>query len=97
MADYTLSSTGAAGASVGSVLVRLLDDGVYFGLMVYLYDYTGINRYFLPTPGSWMGDSLWMESFRYGLMFGSMQELRRWLEGMGIKTDLVSHYLRMLY
>lgn len=97
MADYSLSAMNATSNGVGSVLVRLLDDGVYFGLMVYLYDYTGVNRYFIPGPEFFMGDSAWMQAFRYGLMFGSMQELRRWFEGMGIKTDLVSHYLRMLY
>lgn len=86
MADHT-----------GSVLIRLLDDGVYFGLMVYIYDYTGINKWFLPGPVESMVDAPWMQALRWGLMFGSMGEVRRWFESMGIHTDLVSYYLRFLY
>lgn len=97
MADYTAAATGATGAGVGSVLIRLLDDGVYFGLMVYLYDYTGINKWFIPGPEFFMGDAPWMQALRWGLMFGSMGEVRRWFESMGIHTDLVSYYLRFLY
>jgi hypothetical protein len=98
MADYTLAATNAAGHGVGSVLVRLLDDGVYFGLLVYAYNYAGIDRYFIPGPaiGSF-GDAPWMQALRWGVMFGTMQEVRRWFESMGIHTDLVSYYLRFLY
>lgn len=98
MADYTMASTGAAGMGVGSVLVRLLDDGVYFGLMVYVFNYTGIDKYFVPGPEFLSMDyAPWMQALRWGLMFGTMQEVRRWFESMGIHTDLVSYYLRFLY
>lgn len=98
MSNYSLASTTSTASGIGSVMVRLLDDGVYFGLMVYLYDATGINSYFIEAPDLFgMGMGPWMIALRYGLMFGSMMELRRWFESMGIHTDLVSYYLRMLY
>lgn len=96
MADYSVSSS-AGSTGLGNVVVRLLDDGVYYGLMVYLYDYTGVNRYFIPGPDFFMGDAPWMQALRWGLMFGTMQEFRRWFQSLGIHTELVSYYLRMLY
>lgn len=79
------------------ILVTWLDDAAYLGLMVYVYNYLGIDRIFLPIPEIMFTNPVVIQALRYGLMFGSMLELRRWLESIGIKTDLVSYYLDTLF
>ena len=78
------------------ILVNWLDDAAYLGLMVYLYDYTGVNRIFLPLPELMFSNPVIVQALRYGLLFGSMLELRRWLQCYGIPTELFSHYLDQL-
>lgn len=78
------------------MLVTWLDDSAYIGLMVVLYHYTGIDRIFVPLPNIFFSNPKIVQALRYGLMFGSMLELRRWLEMYGISTELFSHYFRNL-
>lgn len=78
------------------VLLNWLDDAAYLGLMVYVYDYTGINRIFLPIPELMFSNPVVVQALRYGLLFGSMLEVRRWLQCYGIPTELFSHYLDQL-
>ena len=78
------------------ILVNWLDDAAYLGLMVYVYDYTGINRIFLPLPEMMFTNPVIVQALRYGLLFGSMLELRRWLQAYGIPTELFSYYLDRL-
>lgn len=73
-------------------VVTLMDDAAFYGLMVYVYDWTGVNRWFLPIAATFAEDPVLLQALRYGLMFGSMNEMRRWMESMGITTDL-SKYL----
>ena len=77
------------------VLVTFIDDSAYFGLMVLVYDYTGFNRFFLPLAYTMADNPMIIQALRYGLMFGSMTELRRWFDLYGISTDL-SHYVNWL-
>ena len=77
-------------------LVNWLDDAAYLGLMVYVYDYTGFNRFFLPLPELMFSNPVIVQALRYGLLFGSMLELRRWFESMGLRTELFSFYLDQL-
>lgn len=72
--------------------VTLVDDAAYFTLMVIAYDYTGVNRFFLQLPRYMSENPYVVQALRYGLMFGTMTELRRWLEMYGLSTDM-SHYL----
>lgn len=78
------------------VLVSWLDDAAYLGLMVYVYDWTGFNRFFLPLPELMFTNPVIVQSLRYGLLFGSMLEVRRWLNSMGIRTELFSYYADQL-
>jgi hypothetical protein len=78
------------------ILVNWLDDAAYLGLMVYVYDYTGFNRVFLPLPEMMFTNPVLVQALRYGLLFGSMLELRRWLQSYGIPTELISYYLDKL-
>ena len=78
------------------ILLNWLDDAAYLGLMVYIYDYTGINRIFLPIPELMFSNPVIVQALRYGLLFASMLELRRWLQCNGIPTELFSHYLDQL-
>lgn len=83
------------GAKPYKVVVTWIDDSLYYGLMVLVYDWTGVNRWFLPMASTLVNDPVYMQALRYGLMFGSMNELRRWLESLGLNTD-VSHYVERL-
>lgn len=74
-------------------LVTFIDDSVYLGLMVWIYDATGINGIFIDMRG--MGVAPWMEALQYGLMFGSMLEFRKWLEAWGVRTDLSYWFMRL--
>lgn len=81
------------------VLITAFDDAMYLTAMVVVYDYTGINRFFLQLPQVMSTNPYVMQALRYGVMFGSMLELRRWLNSFGINTDastllssLVSHF-----
>ena len=74
------------------ILVSWLDDAAYLGLMVYVYDWTGFNRFFLPLPELMFSNPVVVQALRYGLLFGSMLEVRRWLESMGIRTELFGYY-----
>lgn len=78
------------------ILVNWLDDAAYLGLMVYVFDYTGLNRVFLPLPEMMFSNPVVIQALRYGLLFGSMLELRRWLQCYGIPTELFSYYLDRL-
>ena len=78
------------------ILLDWIDDAAYLGLMVYIYDYTGINRIFLPIPEMMFSNPVIIQALRYGLLFGSMLEVRRWLHCYGIPTELFSHYLDQL-
>jgi hypothetical protein len=69
------------------MLLTLFNDSVYTGVMVLVYDATGISRFFLSLPSIMARNSQVMQALRYGVMFGSMMELRRWLTLMGIPTD----------
>lgn len=75
-------------------LVTFIDDSVYLGLMVWVYDATGINSIFIDTSG-YGRTPAWMEAMQYGLMFGSMLELRKWLEAWGVHTDLSHWFMRL--
>lgn len=83
-------------ATERKILLNWLDDAAYLGLMVYVYDYTGINRIFLPIPEMMFSNPVVVQALRYGLLFGSMLEVRRWLQCAGIPTELFSHYLDQL-
>lgn len=74
-------------------LVTMVDDAAYLGLMVYLYDMTGFKNVFIGIPEVFFSNPYIVQALRYGIMFASMIELRRWLEMMGIKTELISYYL----
>lgn len=74
-------------------LVTLLDDAAYLGLMVYVYDMTGFKSVFVGLPQVFFTNPLIVQALRYGLMFASMLEIRRWLEAFGIKTELIAYYL----
>lgn len=76
-------------------LVTFIDDSMYLGLMVWLYDATGINTIFLDMRGMGMLTAPWMEALQYGLMFGSMLEFRKWLEAWGVHTDVSYWFARM--
>lgn len=78
------------------LVVTWIDDSVYYGLMVLVYDWTGVNRWFLPMASTLVNDPVYMQALRYGLMFGSMNELRRWLESLGLSTDLSQYVERLL-
>lgn len=71
-------------------VVTLLDDAAYYGIMVYLYDMTGVNRWFLPLAETLASDPLILQALRYGLMFSTMNELRRWLDTW-MSTELSTH------
>lgn len=73
--------------------VTMVDDAAYLGLMVYLYDYTGFKNVFIGLPEIFFSNPVLVQALRYGLMFASMIEIRRWLEMLGIKTELVAYYL----
>lgn len=68
-------------------LVTMVDDAVYFGVMVWLYDQTGVNRWFLAMPDRMRMYPEMMQALRYGAMFASMQELRRFLNMWGLPTE----------
>jgi len=74
-------------------LVTMIDDAAYLGLMVYLYDMTGFKNVFIGLPEIFFSNPFIVQALRYGIMFASMIEIRRWLEMMGIRTELVSYYL----
>lgn len=74
-------------------LVNLVDDAAYYGLMIYVFDYTGLNRLFLPLPEYLMDFGELSQALRYGLLFATMAEVRRWLEMWGIRTELFSYWL----
>lgn len=75
------------------LLVTWLDESAYLGLMVYIYNYTGLSRMFIPIPEAFFDNPIVVQCLRYGLMFASMFELKRWLEMYGVKTELFSYYL----
>lgn len=77
-------------------LVTMVDDAAYLGLMVYLYDMTGFKNVFIGLPQVFFSNPFIVQALRYGLMFASMIELRRWFEMMGIKTELIGYYLEGL-
>lgn len=97
MSNHTVTLDPSTGnmlhVSEHRMLVSWLDDAAYLGLMVWVYDYTGFNRFFLPLPELMFSNPVVVQALRYGLLFGSMLELRRWLESMGIRTELFSYYL----
>lgn len=74
-------------------LVTFVDDSVYLGLMVWVYDATGINNLFIDLRG--YNTAPWMEALQYGLMFGSMLEFRKWLEAWGVHTDVSYWFMRL--
>lgn len=74
-------------------MVTLVDDAMYMGLVIYIYHATGMKKIFL-TDNMRM-ESHTMQALRYGIMFGTMLELRRWLDAYGISTN-VSQYLESL-
>lgn len=76
--------------------VTLLDDAAFYGLCVYVYDWTGVNRWFLPMAEVLASDPLMLQALRYGLMFASMNELRRWLESMAVSTDASTYIENMM-
>ena len=78
------------------VLLNWLDDAVYLGIMVYVYDFTGVNRIFLPLPELMFSNPVVVQALRYGLLFGSMLEVRRWLQCYGIPTEFFSYYVDQL-
>ena len=89
-----------SGATVHSqehkFLVTWLDDAAYMGLMVYVYYQTGINKIFIPLAPIFATNPVIVQCIRYGLMFASMLEIRRFLEMAGIKTELINFYLHEL-
>lgn len=72
--------------------VTLVDDAAYFTVMVMVFDYTGMNQFFLQLPEIMASNPYVVQALRYGMLFGTMSELRRWIEMFGINTDM-SHYL----
>lgn len=70
----------------------MINDIAYFSLMVWVYDMTGLNRIFIRLPAEMIDNPVILQAVRFGSMFGSMMELRRWLQEMGISTDL-THYI----
>jgi hypothetical protein len=77
------------------VLVTFLDDSIYFGLMVMVYDMSGLDTWFISMPEDMIDNPTFMQALRYGLMFGSMIELRRWLEAWGLRTDASHWFMRL--
>lgn len=71
-------------------MVTLADDAAYFGLMVYMYTAVGVQRIFINERMILESDA--MKALRWGLMFGTMAEVRRWLEAYGLSTN-ASAYL----
>lgn len=78
------------------LLVTMVDDAAYLGLMVYLYDATGFKNVFIGLPEVFFSNPVIVQALRYGLMFASMLEIRRWLEAFGIRTELIGYYLDQL-
>lgn len=70
------------------MVVTLVDDSAYYGLMVYVYDTTGINRWFIPLAEFMASTPVALQALRYGMMFATMNHLRAWLESWGISTEL---------
>lgn len=79
------------------MLVTWLDDSAYLGLMVYLYNMTGVSRMFIPLAETFFDNPAYIQALRYGMMFGSMLELRRFLEMAGLKTDIISYWMNMIF
>lgn len=77
------------------MVITLFDDAIYMGAMVLVYDSTGLSRFFLSLPSIMAQNSKLMQALRYGVMFGSMMELRRWLTMMGVPTD-ASAFVQMV-
>lgn len=74
-------------------LVTMLDDAAYLGVMVYLYDMTGFKNVFIGLPRVFFSNPFIVQALRYGVMFASMIEIRRWLEAFGIHTELIAYWL----
>jgi len=72
------------------MLITLFNDAIYTGIMVLVYDATGISRFFLSLPSIMADNGKLMQALRYGVMFGSMQELRRMLVMWDVPTDASS-------
>lgn len=72
-----------------------VNDVAYLSLMVWVYDQTGLNRIFIRLPEEMISNPVILQAVRYGSMFGSMLEVRRWLQSLGINTD-VTHYIDMM-
>lgn len=74
-------------------VVTMLDDAAYLGLMVYMYDMSGFKNVFIGLPQVFFSNPFVVQALRYGIMFASMLEIRRWLEAFGVRTELISYYL----
>lgn len=72
-----------------------INDVAYLSLMVWVYDQTGFNRIFIRLPEEMIDNPVLLQAVRYGSMFGSMIELRRWLQSLGVSTD-ITHYIDMV-
>src|SRR5574343_802374 len=72
--------------------MTFVNDVAYLSLMVWVYDQTGLNRIFIRLPEEMISNPVVLQAVRYGSMFGSMIELRRWLNALGLNTDL-NHYI----
>ena len=79
------------------MFVTWFEDAVYMGLMVYLFDASGISRIFVPLPDTLgISNSMLRQVIRYGAYFGTVLELRRWLEMVGISTNITTYITGLL-
>jgi hypothetical protein len=79
------------------MLVTWFEDATYMGLMVYLFDSTGIGRIFVPLPDMLgLSNNMLRQVIRYGAYFGTILELRRWLEMLGISTQITTYITGLL-
>ena len=95
----TMSTSSVSDGAGNSVVLRnhqgfvaFLDDTAYYGLMVYVFNATGLNSLFFPLPEYLANDPWVKQALRYGLMFATIEELRRWLVFWHIPVD-ISHLL----
>lgn len=80
------------------MFVTWFEDATYMGLMVYLFDSTGLGRIFVPLPDMLgLSNSMLRQVLRYGAYFGTILELRRWLEMFGISTHITTYITAFLH
>lgn len=69
-------------------------DVAYYTLAFYLSDMTGFRSIFVPGISAYEGDV--MRSLREAAHFSTLIEIRKWLESVGVDTNLVRMIRNMI-